>query len=54
MIYEYQCRKCQEVFNAQMSLLQHDQGEVACPHCQNREVDQRWTGFFARTRRKAA
>ncbi len=54
MIYEYLCRKCQEVFNIRMSLLQHDRGEANCPRCQSKEVDQRITGFFARTNRKAA
>ncbi|NKE72017.1 FmdB family zinc ribbon protein [Candidatus Manganitrophus noduliformans] len=54
MIYEYQCRKCQEVFDAQMSLAEHDQGDPACPRCQSRDVVQRMTGFFAQTTRKAA
>lgn len=54
MIYEYQCRSCQEVFNVQMSLAEHDKGERTCPRCRSRDVDQRITGFFAQTTRKAA
>jgi putative FmdB family regulatory protein len=54
MIYDYQCRKCQEVFSVQMSLAEHDKGEVTCPRCRSRDVEQQMTGFFARTTRKAA
>lgn len=54
MIYEYQCRKCQEVFSVQMSLAEHDRGDLICPRCQSRDVDQRMTGFFAQTPRKTA
>lgn len=54
MIYEYQCRKCQEVFSVQMSLAEHDRGDLICPRCQSRDVDQRMTEFFAQPPRKAA
>lgn len=37
MIYEYQCRSCQERFNAQMSLAEHDKGETGPrPRCKSR------------------
>lgn len=54
MTYEYQCASCQEVFSVQMSLTEREKGEVTCPRCRSRDVDQRMTPFFTRTTRKAA
>lgn len=52
--YEYQYRKCQEVFSVQMSLAEHDRGDLICPRFQSRDADQRMTGFFAQPPRKTA
>jgi len=44
MIYEFQCKKCDEVFENTMSLAQYENWRkekfpMSCPKCNNRTVD---------------
>ncbi|MBA2440423.1 MAG: zinc ribbon domain-containing protein [Thermoleophilaceae bacterium] len=51
--YEYQCRECGETFSRRENIADHGTGTVSCPKCQSGNVDQRLTGFYARTPRKS-
>jgi hypothetical protein len=35
-------------------LVDYEEGEVICPHCGSRNVEQRWSGFSAITSKKSA
>ena len=45
-LYEYACRKCEHSFEA---LVFGDHGDVTCPKCESRQVDQQ-LGLPARPR----
>ena len=51
--YEYQCRTCGERFSRREHISEHDTHAVNCPKCASREVEQRLSGFFAKTGRKS-
>ncbi len=52
-IYEYRCRDCGAVFDRTEPLAQHGHGDLVCPQCKKRHVDQVFTPFFAKTGRKS-
>ena len=51
--YEYQCRACGETFTRRESIAEHGAGAVSCPKCQSKDVEQRMSGFYAKTARKS-
>ncbi|MDQ3698797.1 MAG: zinc ribbon domain-containing protein [Gemmatimonadota bacterium] len=51
--YEYQCRACGEQFARREPITEHGAANVSCPKCQSREIDQRMSGFYAKTARKS-
>jgi len=44
--YEYFCHSCQKPFSKTLTL-QYEEGEIACPDCGSKEVEQAVTTFFA-------
>jgi RNA polymerase subunit RPABC4/transcription elongation factor Spt4 len=37
-----------------LSLVDYEEGEVLCPHCGSKEVEQRWSAFSILTTKKSA
>lgn len=52
--YEFFCHNCKKLFSQILSLVDYEEGEVLCPHCGSKEVEQRWSAFSAITSRKSA
>jgi putative FmdB family regulatory protein len=52
--YEFICRDCKKSFSTVLSLIDYEEGEVPCPHCGSRNVEQRWSAFSVITSKKSA
>ena len=51
--YEFFCHACKKTFSKVLTLAEYDKGEVICPDCGSKEVEQSWSAFSAITSRKA-
>jgi len=51
--YEYLCTKCKKTFSMIMTLAEYDKGNVACPKCKSKKVEQKVAPFFAVTSKKS-
>ena len=51
--YDYKCTKCNEKFTVILSIREHDAGEVKCPKCGEKKVEQLITTFQVKTSRKS-
>jgi putative FmdB family regulatory protein len=51
--YEYHCRSCGESFSRREHISEHGAAAPACPKCASKDVEQRLSGFYARTPRKS-
>jgi putative FmdB family regulatory protein len=51
--YEYLCIKCKKTFSLIMTLAEYDKGNVACPKCKGKKVEQKVAPFFAVTSKKS-
>jgi len=64
--YEFACRSCKKVFSHILSLVDYEEGDVyspnndqkegdvCCPQCCSKDVEQRWSVFDALSSNKAA
>jgi len=52
--YEFYCRNCKKSFTQVLKLVDYEEGDVVCPHCHSKEVEQRWSAFYAITSKKSA
>lgn len=52
--YEFFCNACKRTFSKVLSLVDYEEGEVRCPSCGSKEVEQRWSAFTAITSKKSA
>ena len=52
--YEFLCHNCKKFFAKILSLVDCEEGEVLCPHCGSKNVEQRWSPFSAITSKKSA
>jgi putative FmdB family regulatory protein len=52
--YEFLCRDCNKFFDKILSLVDYEESEVQCPHCGNKNVEQRWSAVSAITSKKSA
>ena len=52
-IYEYECRECGESFSIRLHIDEHDRKRPKCPKCGSRKLEQKFTGFFAKTAKKS-
>jgi len=52
--YEFFCRACKKFFDKILSLVDYEEGEVQCPHCDSTNIEQRWSAFSAITSKKSA
>jgi len=51
--YEYACKECKKTFSLIMTLAEYDKGNVACPKCKSKKVEQKFAPFFAVTSKKS-
>ena len=52
--YEFFCHNCKKLFSTVLSLVDYEEGEVLCPQCGSKEVEQRWSAFTVITSKKSA
>ena len=52
--YEFFCRNCKRLFSTVLSLVDYTEGEILCPRCGSKEVEQCWSAFNAITSKKGA
>lgn len=52
--YEFFCHECKKLFAKILSLVDYEEGEVVCPHCGSKDVEQRWSAFSVLTTKKSA
>ena len=52
--YEFLCHNCKKLFSKILSLIDYEEGEILCPYCGSKEVEQRWSAFSALTSKKSA
>ena len=51
--YEFFCHNCTKLFSKILSLVDYEEGEVICPHCGNKNIEQCWSASTPSRRRKA-
>jgi putative FmdB family regulatory protein len=52
--YEFFCHGCKQAFSKILSLVEYEEGNVMCPHCGGKKVEQHWSVFSAITSKKSA
>jgi len=52
-VYDYVCLDCHKSFETVLTLTEHDQEQVKCPHCGGKNVEQEATAFFASSPKKS-
>jgi len=51
--YNFLCRACNKEFSKILTLSEHEKGQIACPKCGSKDVEQRWAAFYAVTSKKS-
>jgi putative FmdB family regulatory protein len=52
--YEFFRRDCKRLFSTILSLVDYEEGEVVCPKCGSKNVEQRGSAFTVITSKKRA
>jgi putative FmdB family regulatory protein len=52
--YEFFCTNCKKLFSMVLSPVDYEEGDILCPHCGSKEVEQCWSAFSAITSKKSA
>ena len=52
-VYDYVCKDCQKSFELILTLGEHDKGDIPCPKCGSKNVEQAAVAFFAVTSKKS-
>jgi putative FmdB family regulatory protein len=52
--YECFCLDCKQLFDKILSLVDYEEGDIVCPHCGSKHVEQRCSAFSAITSKKGA
>ena len=52
-VYDYVCKDCRNSFELVLTLREHDKGEIACPKCGSKSVEQDTVAFYAVTSKKS-
>ena len=51
-VYDYVCTDCHKEFEKVLTLREHE-GQIVCPHCGSKNVEQEAKAFFAVTSKKS-
>jgi putative FmdB family regulatory protein len=51
--YEFLCLTCKKKFSVILTVAEYEKGEIACPKCGSKKVEQQWAAFFAVTGKKS-
>ncbi len=51
--YEYLCKECKKPFAVILTLKEYEKGNVTCPKCKSKKVEQKPAAFFAVTAKKS-
>jgi putative FmdB family regulatory protein len=51
--YNFLCRACNKEFSKILTIAEHEKNKIACPHCESKDVEQRWAAFYAVTSKKS-
>jgi putative FmdB family regulatory protein len=51
--YNFLCRACNEEFSKILTISEYEKGQIACPKCGSKDVEQRWAAFYAVTSKKS-
>ncbi len=52
-LYEYLCLACDETFSKVLTINEHENEKVVCPHCGSDKIEQEFSAFFAVTGKKS-
>jgi putative FmdB family regulatory protein len=52
--YGFFCHACKKTLSSISTIAEHDTEKVTCPHCNSKNVEQRWSAFSAITSKKSA
>lgn len=52
--YQLLCVECKKTFDIVLSLIDYEEGDVVCPHCGSKKVEQLWSAFSVITSKKNA
>ena len=52
-IYDYVCQDCHNSFELVITLGEHDKGDIRCPKCDSKNVEQDAVAFYAVTSKKS-
>jgi putative FmdB family regulatory protein len=52
-VYDYICKDCQNSFELVLTLGEHDKGDIRCPKCASKNVEQAAVAFYAVTSKKS-
>jgi putative FmdB family regulatory protein len=51
--YNFICRACNKEFSKILTISEYEKGQIACPKCESKDVEQRWAAFYAVTSKKS-
>lgn len=51
--YEYRCLECHETFECCEGMEEHEKAHPRCPQCGSEKVEQQFSTFYAKTRKKS-
>jgi putative FmdB family regulatory protein len=52
-VYDYICHDCQKEFELVLTLGEHNKGDIRCPKCNSKNVEQDAVAFFVVTSKKS-
>lgn len=52
-LYEYTCKDCKKEFSKIMTLAEYNRGDIECPQCKGKNLEQKPASFFAVTSKKS-
>jgi putative FmdB family regulatory protein len=51
--YNFICRASKKEFSKVLTISEYEKGKIVCPRCNSKDVEQRWTAFYAVTSKKS-
>lgn len=52
-VYDFTCKDCGKDFTRVLTLNEYERGQVECPHCKSKKVEQKPASFYAVTSKKS-